>query len=136
MPYPPPTPQTFAVEDAWKPLPLGHWRIDTAQHWLRRVGFAAPPEAVTAALRKSPDDCWEAAFLPGGATMPKPEELAEFEATVHERYREIHQSVTDPKNDLQYSTDFRGIYSSVLDKWLEADSSKILGERFDHVPFI
>lgn len=44
--------------------------------------------------------------------------------------------VTDPKNDLQYSTDFRGIYSSVLDKWLEADSSKILGERFDHVPFI
>lgn len=95
MPYPPPTPQTFAVEDAWKPLPLGHWRIDTAQHWLRRVGFAAPPEAVTAALRKSPDDCWEAAFLPGGATMPKPEELAEFEATVHERYREIHQSDAD-----------------------------------------
>lgn len=44
--------------------------------------------------------------------------------------------VSDPKNDLQYSTDFRGIYSSVLDKWLEADSSKILGQSFDHVPFI
>jgi uncharacterized protein (DUF1501 family) len=44
--------------------------------------------------------------------------------------------VTDVKKDLEYSTDFRGIYSSVLDKWLEADSSKILGEKFEHVPFI
>jgi uncharacterized protein (DUF1501 family) len=44
--------------------------------------------------------------------------------------------VTDIKKDLEYSTDFRGIYSSVLDKWLEADSSKILGEKFAHVPFV
>jgi len=41
-----------------------------------------------------------------------------------------------PKEDLAYSTDFRGIYSSILDKWLDADSAKILGEKFDHVPFI
>jgi uncharacterized protein (DUF1501 family) len=40
------------------------------------------------------------------------------------------------KEDLRYSTDFRGIYSSVLDRWLEADSSKILGETFEHVPFV
>lgn len=40
------------------------------------------------------------------------------------------------KQDLTYSTDFRGIYSSVLDKWLEADSSKILGGTYPHVPFI
>ena len=40
------------------------------------------------------------------------------------------------KEDLEYATDFRGIYSSVIDKWLEADSSHILGEKFDHVPFI
>ena len=40
------------------------------------------------------------------------------------------------KEDLIYATDFRGIYSSVIDNWLEADSSKILGEKFDHVPFI
>ena len=40
------------------------------------------------------------------------------------------------KEDLEYATDFRGIYSSVIDKWLEADSSQILGEKFDHVPFI
>ena len=44
--------------------------------------------------------------------------------------------VTDPKKDLQYTTDFRSIYSSVLDKWLKADSSKILGQPFDHVPFV
>jgi uncharacterized protein (DUF1501 family) len=44
--------------------------------------------------------------------------------------------VTDVKKDLEYSTDFRGIYSSVLDRWLEADSSKILGDTYEHVPFI
>jgi len=44
--------------------------------------------------------------------------------------------VTDAKKDLKYSTDFRGIYSSVLDKWLEADSSRILGGTYEHVPFI
>ncbi|TVP78659.1 MAG: DUF1501 domain-containing protein [Puniceicoccaceae bacterium] len=44
--------------------------------------------------------------------------------------------VSDPKDDLQYSTDFRSIYGSVLDKWLEADSRKILGQSFDHVPFV
>ena len=91
----PPTPDTFSVEDAWKPLPLGFWRIEEAQHWLRRVGFAAPPEAVTAALRTSPKKCWEDAFLPGGATMSKPEELTEFEASVHERYRAIYTGDLD-----------------------------------------
>ncbi|NBB80376.1 MAG: DUF1501 domain-containing protein [Verrucomicrobia bacterium] len=49
---------------------------------------------------------------------------------------EAPELVTDPKKDLQYSTDFRSIYSSVLDKWLEADSGKILGEDFPHVPFV
>lgn len=49
---------------------------------------------------------------------------------------ESPELVTDVKKDLTYSTDFRGVYSSVLDKWLEADSSKILGEKFEHVPFV
>ena len=44
--------------------------------------------------------------------------------------------VTDATKDLKYSTDFRGVYSSVLDKWLEADSSKILGDKYEHVPFV
>lgn len=42
----------------------------------------------------------------------------------------------ETNKDLEYSTDFRGIYSSVLDQWLQADSEKILGESFQHVPFI
>ena len=44
--------------------------------------------------------------------------------------------VTDATKDLTYSTDFRGVYSSVLDKWLEADSSKSLGDKYEHVPFV
>ena len=42
----------------------------------------------------------------------------------------------DDNEDLKFSTDFRGIYSSVLDRWLDADSNAILGEKFDHVPFV
>ncbi|MGB0744913.1 MAG: DUF1501 domain-containing protein [Opitutales bacterium] len=38
--------------------------------------------------------------------------------------------------DLKFSTDFRGVYSSVLDRWLEADAVKVLGEEFEPVPFI
>lgn len=94
MTYPAPTPQNFQVEDAWKPLPLGYWNIETAQHLLRRVGFSATPEAVTAALRKSPEQCVQEAFKPD-ATMPKSEALAEFESSVHERYRAIYRGDKD-----------------------------------------
>ena len=41
-----------------------------------------------------------------------------------------------PKQDLSFSTDFRSVYSTMLDNWLQSDSSQILGERFDAVPFI
>jgi uncharacterized protein (DUF1501 family) len=38
--------------------------------------------------------------------------------------------------DLKFSTDFRGVYSSVLDRWLECDATKVLGHGYEHVPFI
>lgn len=38
--------------------------------------------------------------------------------------------------DLKFSTDFRSVYSTVLDKWLEADSSKILSGAFPHLGFV
>ena len=38
--------------------------------------------------------------------------------------------------DLQFSTDFRSIYSTVLDKWLECDSRSVLGRQFEHLSFI
>lgn len=40
------------------------------------------------------------------------------------------------KEDLKYSTDFRGIYATVLDKWFQVDSEKVLGNTYDTVPFI
>ena len=38
--------------------------------------------------------------------------------------------------DLQFSTDFRSVYSTVLDKWLECNSEAVLGEKFKHLSFI
>ena len=38
--------------------------------------------------------------------------------------------------DLKYSTDFRSVYSSILDRWLEADSAIVLGQEYEHVPFV
>ena len=38
--------------------------------------------------------------------------------------------------DLTYSTDFRQVYASVLDRWLECDSQAVLGEQFNHLAFI
>ena len=94
MPYPAPTPENFTLKDAWLPLHMAFWQIDTAQHLLRRMGFSATPEAVTAALRKSPRHSVQEAFQPG-AVLPKSAALAEFEATVHERYRSLYQSDAD-----------------------------------------
>ncbi|MCB1186838.1 DUF1501 domain-containing protein [bacterium] len=36
--------------------------------------------------------------------------------------------------DLRYNTDFRKVYATVLDRWLAADSEKLLGGRFDNLP--
>jgi uncharacterized protein (DUF1501 family) len=38
--------------------------------------------------------------------------------------------------DLQYSTDFRAVYSTVLDKWLGCKSSAILGTDYKPLGFI
>lgn len=38
--------------------------------------------------------------------------------------------------DLKYHIDFRQVYSTVLDKWLKADSVSILGERFVNLEFV
>ncbi|MDP1580272.1 MAG: DUF1501 domain-containing protein [Candidatus Didemnitutus sp.] len=38
--------------------------------------------------------------------------------------------------DLAYSTDFRSVYSTVLDRWLGCDAPKILGSEFKSVGFL
>ena len=42
----------------------------------------------------------------------------------------------EKNKDMTFSTDFRGVYSSMLDRWLQADSTSVLGQHFEHVPFV
>lgn len=42
-----------------------------------------------------------------------------------------HPSMRDlDSGDLKYNLDFRTVYAAILEEWLQADSAKILGERF------
>ena len=38
--------------------------------------------------------------------------------------------------DLKYTVDFRSVYSTVLDRWLAADSKEVLGKRYEDLAFI
>lgn len=89
-----PTPDTFSIKDAWKPLPGSVWRIEEAQHFLRRIGFSATPESVSAALRSSPQAFVEKAFKPG-AVMPQSDKLKEFTESAPERYTAMYQTKED-----------------------------------------
>jgi uncharacterized protein (DUF1501 family) len=38
--------------------------------------------------------------------------------------------------DLKYTTDFRRVYATLLDRWLNADSGKILKNTFEPIAFL
>jgi len=38
--------------------------------------------------------------------------------------------------DLKYSTDFRQVYTTMLEDWLHADPAKVLDQRFDKLPLL
>ena len=38
--------------------------------------------------------------------------------------------------DLKFNTDFRGVYGTILDKWLRAPSETVLGRKFSTLPLI
>ncbi len=38
--------------------------------------------------------------------------------------------------DLQYQVDFRQVYATLLDNWLQSDSKKVLGEKFETLGFV
>ena len=40
------------------------------------------------------------------------------------------------EGDLKYNVDFRNIYATLLDKWLETDSVAVLGKRFEGLGFV
>lgn len=42
----------------------------------------------------------------------------------------------DDNGDLKYEIDFRQVYATVLEKWLEANPKKVLGKSFDSLSFI
>lgn len=46
-----------------------------------------------------------------------------------------HPSLTDLQDgDLRFHTDFRSVYATVLERWLDVDSQSILHGKFAHVP--
>jgi len=40
------------------------------------------------------------------------------------------------EGDLKYKIDFKNVYATVLNKWLNADDVKILGKQYDYLKFI
>jgi uncharacterized protein (DUF1501 family) len=42
----------------------------------------------------------------------------------------------DSNGSVQWTTDFRSVYATLLEDWLGVDSTAILGGRFAHLPFI
>ena len=48
-----------------------------------------------------------------------------------------HPSLTDlTDGDLKYHTDFRRVYATLLDQWLQVDSKTVLGEKFEHLELL
>lgn len=48
-----------------------------------------------------------------------------------------YPSLTDLDNgDLKYTTDFRRVYATLLDKWLNVDSTQVLNNRFEPLAFL
>ncbi len=48
-----------------------------------------------------------------------------------------HPSLKDlDAGDLKHHTDFRQVYATLLDKWLECDSRRVLAEKYEHVELI
>jgi uncharacterized protein (DUF1501 family) len=40
------------------------------------------------------------------------------------------------EGDLKYKVDFKNVYATMLNKWLNADDEKILGKKFSYLDFI
>ena len=52
----------------------------------------------------------------------------------------IAEPSIDPKDlkdgDIQYNTDFRSVYASILQSWLKTNSVPILGKQFPTLPIV
>jgi uncharacterized protein (DUF1501 family) len=52
------------------------------------------------------------------------------------QYPSLEATALDSGGNLRENVDFRSVYATVLDKWLEASSSSILGGSFSDVGFL
>lgn len=52
------------------------------------------------------------------------------------KLRRIYSAGSPFPPHLKLSTDFRSVYSTVLNHWLEADAKKVLGQEYETVPFV
>ena len=48
----------------------------------------------------------------------------------------LDTALLDGGRNLAYHTDFRRVYATVIDRWLNGNSASVLGGAFSHVPFI
>ena len=42
----------------------------------------------------------------------------------------------EKNRDLEFSTDFRSVYSTIIDKWFDADATAVLGRKHPQIDFI
>lgn len=101
-----PTPESFRVEDAWKPLPDSHWNPEAAAHLLRRIGFSATPASVQKAAKRPISETLDDAFSTTRA-LQKSKALAEFEEGLFERGRHIYKNVEDPEERRRLNQEIR-----------------------------
>jgi uncharacterized protein (DUF1501 family) len=48
-----------------------------------------------------------------------------------------HPSLTDLDNgDLKFTTDFRSVYATAIERWLGIDSAKVLGAKYPQLPLV
>jgi uncharacterized protein (DUF1800 family) len=92
---------SLSPEAAWQPLPAGEWNRETAQHLLRRAGWAAPPYLVERAVSDGLPATLDRLFPAQPARWPEPASVAQFEQSRLGRYQRVSQAPPEEKRLLQ-----------------------------------
>lgn len=130
MATPPPTLTDFSTEQAWEPLPWRFWDQETAAHLLRRIGFAATPEAIKRALAGTTAAAIDDAFR-DAQPLPMSPELRAFKDGVHDAYQSIRgeglspEVARDKRQDLRREDNdlFRDFAMAWFDHALQPENS-------------
>jgi len=48
----------------------------------------------------------------------------------------LETTALDSAGNMRFTTDFRSVYATVLDKWLQSDSRAVLGDTFANLSFL